>query len=881
MKKLLEYLLVCTLLCAAIAGPSTVFADVCKVYGSQHQYTEEGYEALHPHKEYVACKCGFADYTGGTRTLDDCTECSEDSGPAHTPDDPEDETCAHTTKIKINTQIVDYQQTDVINASTHHAIIHTYSWQCTDCQKTFDPITELMCYAAHNFNSQGVCKECNYCTHTNIRKEYLDGGKVVNKDDYYHHYIENPYKGSCDYCGTVITGVDEEPELHEYDRDGWCFCGYYNEDYCPHDHTKLRDAGYGYGVDGLITETRHFTEHCYEEYCFDCDTIIGNGWADSGPHNPWWEGYWEDHDFGSDGYCVCGYYKEPEVCAHENSELRLTDTTYSMDEIDAEMHWVQYDYDVYCFDCKQVVSTTWEGQGEYHVFNENGYCSACGFQKGPAEITETLVVSLSSWYKTAAVNTSIGVTANVSGGSGDFTYYWAASSDKGKYVQTSSSKSSWAITPTTADTWRFTLVLQDNVTGENVTVHSGKTVVQVDEDRYRLSLPASEYCISNMRLVNTGTLIQVQVLDTVDGTIHNINEIPGISLYFNTDNRINTLTNSDLLLIKEGNAELKLIYFGEEVDSARWFVPQLSVKETGMSEGSASGTNFLRLEDMQLVDWDASGMYLSEDLMMFDFEAKPIGTGGYVICFDVRNASPSTYAIASYYPDGTLCDKQFIDSYWGEFWLGDVGIGGGQAIAEGFDRKWGNSGLHTQKTTIELVVPEGGYYTFLESHEDEDVMCRNAAEYALGMLGTELDILDLLLLGDKDAVDSARKALKDRDNAEVFYSTCEKALKENITNAKEVLDSFKDVSTFVYDLLKNEAVLDALLKSLGEITVGASIKNSVEAVSAMIDKKLPIITKGIDAILGVAELAHLFNHIQQNERGESQIFFECVVMPSY
>lgn len=81
--------------------------------------------------------------------------------------------------------------------------------------------------------------------------------------------------------------------------------------------------------------------------------------------------------------------------------------------------------------------------------------------------------------------------------------------------------------------------------------------------------------------------------------------------------------------------------------------------------------------------------------------------------------------------------------------------------------------------------------------------------------------------------------------------------------------------------MKNEAVLDALLKSLGEITVGASIKNSVEAVSAMIDKKLPIITKGIDAILGVAELAHLFNHIQQNERGESQIFFECVVMPSY
>ena len=484
MKKLLEYLLVCTLLCAAIAGPSTVFADVCKVYGSQHQYTEEGYEALHPHKEYVACKCGFADYTGGTRTLDDCTECSEDSGPAHTPDDPEDETCAHTTKIKINTQIVDYQQTDVINASTHHAIIHTYSWQCTDCQKTFDPITELMCYAAHNFNSQGVCKECNYCTHTNIRKEYLDGGKVVNKDDYYHHYIENPYKGSCDYCGTVITGVDEEPELHEYDRDGWCFCGYYNEDYCPHDHTKLRDAGYGYGVDGLITETRHFTEHCYEEYCFDCDTIIGNGWADSGPHNPWWEGYWEDHDFGSDGYCVCGYYKEPEVCAHENSELRLTDTTYSMDEIDAEMHWVQYDYDVYCFDCKQVVSTTWEGQGEYHVFNENGYCSACGFQKVPAEITEPLLVTISDWYTEATVGMSIGATAKISGGSGDYTCHWSAFSDQGKHVQSSSDNWSWGITAASEGKWQIKITVHDSNTGEKVSATTRAIRVVTVRDKY-------------------------------------------------------------------------------------------------------------------------------------------------------------------------------------------------------------------------------------------------------------------------------------------------------------------------------------------------------------------------------------------------------------
>lgn len=525
MKKLLKYFLVCILLCAVIAGISTAFADVCPVHGSQHLFTEasyeaahphrdyeackcgyanytggtrtldnckecqvcsvhgvqhlfteEGYEAAHPHKDYEACKCGYVNYTGGTRTLDDCAECnSEDNGPAHTPDYPEDETCEHTSKVKTNTQIVDYQQLtsdlwpDVTHlAATHHAIIHTYTLQCTDCQKTFDPITELMCLAGHHFDNQGVCKECNYCTHQNLRKEYLGEGTVINKDDYDYHYIEMPYEGSCSYCGAVVDGIDEDYEFHEYDHDGWCFCSYYNEDYCPHDNTELRDAGYGYGVDGLIEETRHFTEHCYEEYCFDCDTIIGSGWADSGEHNPWWEGYWEDHDFGADGYCVCGYYQEPEVCSHENSELRLTDTTYSMDEYDAEMHWAQYYYDVYCFDCKQVVNTTWEGQGEGHVFNESGYCSACGFQRAPAEITEPLQVTISVWSRNALVGDRVGADATVSGGSGNYTYHWEASSDTQKYIQSGSNYThrSWGYNANSACTWKITVTVTDEETGE-------------------------------------------------------------------------------------------------------------------------------------------------------------------------------------------------------------------------------------------------------------------------------------------------------------------------------------------------------------------------------------------------------------------------------
>lgn len=42
----------------------------------QHKWGK-GYEARHPHKEYLKCsKCGFADYTGKTVSLNDCTNCT-------------------------------------------------------------------------------------------------------------------------------------------------------------------------------------------------------------------------------------------------------------------------------------------------------------------------------------------------------------------------------------------------------------------------------------------------------------------------------------------------------------------------------------------------------------------------------------------------------------------------------------------------------------------------------------------------------------------------------------------------------------------------------------------------------------------------------------
>ncbi len=186
---------------------------------------------------------------------------------------------------------------------------------------------------------------------------------------------------------------------------------------CKHKNTEIRDAGYWYGVDGCINDEQHFTEHCYEEYCFDCKKVIASGWWDSGDGNPLWEGYWEDHIFDANGECVCGYYKEP------------------------------------------------------------------------SEITEPLKVTISDWYREATVGMSIGATAKISGGSGQYTCKWVATSNQNKRAQskpekTTSEQVSWGITPASEGKWKITLTVQDRETGEKVSAVTRNIHVISVRDKY-------------------------------------------------------------------------------------------------------------------------------------------------------------------------------------------------------------------------------------------------------------------------------------------------------------------------------------------------------------------------------------------------------------
>ena len=309
-----------------------------------------------------------------------------------------------------------------------------------------------------------------------------------------------------------------------------------------------------------------------------------------------------------------------------------------------------------------------------------------------------------------------------------------------------------------------------------------------------------------------------------------------------------------------------------------WAV-SLEVEEWGINEGDVSGTDYVRLSDMLGVDWDASGMYLSEELMMFNFTAVQIGNGDQIIHFDVFNSCSSTYAVASYTADGKLYEKHFINTYSPDFWVGDVVVGGCQALAEGLDRKWGNSGLHTAKTCIEIVVPAGGYYTFLEAHEDEEVLFRNVAECLLTALGNSSDFVDLIVPGDADQVDELQKQLKKPENARKFLSTFWDAIKDEAED--ELLDLFSDSSDALYRLLKNKSVHIALEEALKEAGVKVGIKSFAETVVELSHPGLALYTDIVDAALSNVYWAEHILHLEQNASGKSQMFFQSIVMPMH
>lgn len=113
---------------------------VCPVHGNAHVYGSASYEKDHPHKVYRCCDCGYAQYTGETRTMENCEICVP---------------CDHANPKKVFVS----SRTEKMN-DQQHKVVSIYHLEC-ECGVVVKKNYEESAYFDHTLES-GVCKHCGY-----------------------------------------------------------------------------------------------------------------------------------------------------------------------------------------------------------------------------------------------------------------------------------------------------------------------------------------------------------------------------------------------------------------------------------------------------------------------------------------------------------------------------------------------------------------------------------------------------------------------------------------------------------------------------------------------------------------------------------------------
>ena len=138
-------------------------------------------------------------------------------------------------------------------------------------------------------------------------------------------------------------------------------------DTCPHDETIEYFASGNIYPEG----DKCCKEGYYITYCRNCNKELGQ---------PIFKKEQVEHQF-INGRCVnCGYYEQNQECRHLN-----THDSFSGNASANENAFVRTGYFTqYCTDCGKELGTSYETREEPHVFNDQGICTLCGYQKQQA-----------------------------------------------------------------------------------------------------------------------------------------------------------------------------------------------------------------------------------------------------------------------------------------------------------------------------------------------------------------------------------------------------------------------------------------------------------------------------------------------------------------
>ena len=120
-----------------------------------------------------------------------------------------------------------------------------------------------------------------------------------------------------------------------------------------------------------LSDSKHTVRNYYKVVCADCKAVINSSYYKDSSEN---------HSFGANNTCVCGYTKPTENCKHDQGSNE-TEISSRQESISSSDHKKITVYRVTCKKCGATLDAKKEkATVEKHKFNNKGVC-ACGYVK--------------------------------------------------------------------------------------------------------------------------------------------------------------------------------------------------------------------------------------------------------------------------------------------------------------------------------------------------------------------------------------------------------------------------------------------------------------------------------------------------------------------
>jgi len=453
--------------------------------GYMYEYCIECFERIG--KSYKATKKYEHDYDSNG----DCPSCG------YTAECPHDRT-----KLVEKKGYPSYKQDD----EEEHIVDIQYERVCRDCDDVIENVVDSAreyYREPHNFNSKGVCRNCNFVKpekqepltlSVSSNQSSAEAGATISATasaaggtGKYNYAWVVTCNGST--IAETDFGYGSYYSVTASKEGTYVFKAYVKDGNgsqvsassgsitvtpppCPHTNREVAwDTNYSISYK-IVSDTEHSMSGYMYEYCTECFEHVGSSYKATKNYK---------HDFDAAGDCPsCGYTR---ACKHTSTYYEPIPGYPSYEPYNEKEHIYDVQYSEYCAnpECgkqlKYIVDEVRVYEHQPHRFAANGTCSDCGFVK--PEDQKPLTLSVSNAQSTAETGSTIRASAYAEGGTGDYDYAWVVTRNGSTIAETDFSHgSSYSVSAMKEGTYVFKAYVKDSngnqvsASGSSITVTS-------------------------------------------------------------------------------------------------------------------------------------------------------------------------------------------------------------------------------------------------------------------------------------------------------------------------------------------------------------------------------------------------------------------------